>query len=481
MFSSLGLFDPGWRDFSVRSSNTEIALLWLLAGILGFLLYHYLIGRKAKMSKEAEIRLAHLEKDLHDERTRHHKVKHQLDAALSKANAFSSSASEMEKLKARIHDLQKESDLSRSVSDKLKADLASEHAKVTSMIVDHSDVEALRNRVRNQEKELNESRGQVQQLRTGLDQALNEKSRLAASMNESQLTDLRNKIQKLEGDLHSSRLMVVKFQTEASAVEEEKKRNSQSSLTNDERSRDTDALKSRIEKLEGELQKLRQANAGMDELRAQLEQAKAETRKWENEAEAQGRNAASALELEQTVSKLKAELQQIRTENQHLTSDLSAARSDDSAAADQAIALATTNKALQEAQSRISILESEQQSGMAASAQLASRIETLLQEKKRLENELNTVTSLPEPNDPLLKIEGIGPKIEELLNKGGIVSYRQLASASTERLQAILDDAGEQYRIHDPGTWPEQARLLAEGKLEAFEDLTLKLKGGKRV
>jgi len=480
MFQFLGIFDPGWRDLAVRHANTEITLLWLLAGIIGFLLYHFLMGRRVKASKEVELRLGRAEKELQDERNRHHKVKHQLDSALAKANAYSSSASELEKLKSRLHDQQKELDHTNARTEKLRNELAEEHAKVTSMIVDHSEVEAMRNRVKNQDKDLGDLRTQVVQLKTALDQAQNERSRMAASVNESQVTDLRNKIQKLEADLHSSRLLVVRYQTEVNAVEEEKKRNQEASVAIEDRTRESDALRSKIERLEGDLQKLRQANAAQEELKSQLEGVRAEVGKWKNEADAQGRQAAKALELENSLSTLRGELQQAKEENRKFSSELAEARSDDARAADNAIALSASQTALKEAQSRAVQLESELHSCTAASAQMTHRTDELKAEIERLRGELNT-TALPEPADPLHKIEGIGPKIEDLLNAGGIVSFRQLANASQDKLKSILDAAGEQYRIHDPGTWPEQARLLAEGKLEAFEDLTRKLKGGRKV
>jgi predicted flap endonuclease-1-like 5' DNA nuclease len=480
MFQFLGIFDPGWRDLAVRQANTEITLLWLLAGIIGFLLYHFLMGRKARASKEAEIKLARLEKDFHEERARHHKVKQQLDAALSKANAYSSSASEQEKLKVRVHDLQKELEHSQADGQKLKNELAQEHARVTSMIVDHSEVEALRNRSRNQDKELGELRVQATQLKTALDQAQNERSRMAASMNEGQVAELRTKIQKLENDLHSSRLLVVKYQTEVNAVEEDKKRNLEASMALDDRAREGDVLKSKMEKLESDLQKLRQANAGMEELKVKLAAANSETGKWKDEADAQGRQAAAALELEQSLSAARGELQQLKEENRKLSGALEEAKSDDGRAAETAIALSAAQAALSEAQSKNVRLEAEWQSCTASGQALQAKVGELQAELSRLRDELSA-SSLPEVPDPLVKIEGIGPKIAELLHAGGIVSFRQLASASQEKLHAILDAAGEQFRIHDPGTWPEQARLLAEGKLEAFDDLTRKLKGGRRV
>lgn len=81
--------------------------------------------------------------------------------------------------------------------------------------------------------------------------------------------------------------------------------------------------------------------------------------------------------------------------------------------------------------------------------------------------------------DDLKVVEGIGPKIEQLIHAGGITTWAGLAAAPIERLQEILDAAGERYRIHDPGTWPRQAGLLAEGRWEDFQQLTDDLTGGR--
>jgi predicted flap endonuclease-1-like 5' DNA nuclease len=87
----------------------------------------------------------------------------------------------------------------------------------------------------------------------------------------------------------------------------------------------------------------------------------------------------------------------------------------------------------------------------------------------------------PEKKDDLKVIEGIGPKIEELLHGGGIYSYRQLANAPVDKLKEILIAAGERYKMHDPTTWPQQSALLADGKMEEFQKLTDSLKGGRVV
>ncbi|MCO6489895.1 MAG: 50S ribosomal protein L27 [Phaeodactylibacter sp.] len=83
--------------------------------------------------------------------------------------------------------------------------------------------------------------------------------------------------------------------------------------------------------------------------------------------------------------------------------------------------------------------------------------------------------------DDLKLVEGIGPKIEGLLNDAGINTWQELADAPTEKVQAILDEAGPRYRMHDPATWAKQAKLAADGQWEELETLQDSLKGGKEV
>lgn len=81
--------------------------------------------------------------------------------------------------------------------------------------------------------------------------------------------------------------------------------------------------------------------------------------------------------------------------------------------------------------------------------------------------------------DDLKKVEGIGPKIEGLMNDAGIYTFAELASSSIERLKKILDDAGPRYRIAKPDTWPQQAALARDGKWDELNDLQDNLKGGR--
>ena len=86
----------------------------------------------------------------------------------------------------------------------------------------------------------------------------------------------------------------------------------------------------------------------------------------------------------------------------------------------------------------------------------------------------------PAKADDLTKVEGIGPKINEILLGAGINSFADLAAAPVVGLKDVLTAAGSNFASHDPGTWPEQAALAAKGDWEAFDKLKAELDGGKR-
>jgi predicted flap endonuclease-1-like 5' DNA nuclease len=71
--------------------------------------------------------------------------------------------------------------------------------------------------------------------------------------------------------------------------------------------------------------------------------------------------------------------------------------------------------------------------------------------------------------DDLKLIEGIGPKIEELLNQADICTFEDLAATSVTRLRAILDAGGNRFQIHNPEPWVQQATLAAEGNWEGLK------------
>ena len=81
--------------------------------------------------------------------------------------------------------------------------------------------------------------------------------------------------------------------------------------------------------------------------------------------------------------------------------------------------------------------------------------------------------------DDLTKIEGIGPKMAGVFTAAGIGSFSELAAKSADELKAILDAAEGNFAAHDPGTWPEQAKMAADGKWDELKVWQDELDGGK--
>lgn len=94
-------------------------------------------------------------------------------------------------------------------------------------------------------------------------------------------------------------------------------------------------------------------------------------------------------------------------------------------------------------------------------------------------NKAKAVIEKKVKQDDLKLVEGIGPKIAEHFIAGGISTWQELGNSTVEECQKILSDAGDRYTMHNPGTWPRQAKLMAEGKWEELKAWTDKLDGGK--
>lgn len=79
--------------------------------------------------------------------------------------------------------------------------------------------------------------------------------------------------------------------------------------------------------------------------------------------------------------------------------------------------------------------------------------------------------------DDLTLIEGIGPKINSILQAASVHTFAQLAVLEPQKIMDILTAAG--IRLADPKTWPEQARLAAAGEMERLRAYQDTLKGGR--
>jgi predicted flap endonuclease-1-like 5' DNA nuclease len=94
-------------------------------------------------------------------------------------------------------------------------------------------------------------------------------------------------------------------------------------------------------------------------------------------------------------------------------------------------------------------------------------------------NEVEFIVRSGTTKDDLKIIEGIGPKIESLLNDAGVYTFNQLANSDLAQIQAILAAAGRRYQMHDPSTWSRQAQMASEGNWDELRTWQDTLKGGK--
>lgn len=75
--------------------------------------------------------------------------------------------------------------------------------------------------------------------------------------------------------------------------------------------------------------------------------------------------------------------------------------------------------------------------------------------------------------DDLTVVEGIGPKISQLLIADGIETFRQLEKTEVSAIQKILDDAGPSFKLAKPESWPRQSGLCVAQdwkELKAYQD-----------
>ncbi|MEP7378772.1 MAG: hypothetical protein ABI725_04335 [Chloroflexota bacterium] len=88
--------------------------------------------------------------------------------------------------------------------------------------------------------------------------------------------------------------------------------------------------------------------------------------------------------------------------------------------------------------------------------------------------------AVPEAND-FAELEGIGPRIHDILRDAGITTFAQLAATPVARIRQILANAEVKFPVSAPDTWPEQARLAAEFRWAELDQLKKTLKAGVRT
>jgi predicted flap endonuclease-1-like 5' DNA nuclease len=81
-------------------------------------------------------------------------------------------------------------------------------------------------------------------------------------------------------------------------------------------------------------------------------------------------------------------------------------------------------------------------------------------------------------NDDIEIIEGIGPKIGDLFRENGAGSFDKVMNLSVPAMTAILEKGGSRFKLANPSTWAEQARLCYENRWSELQTLQDKLSAG---
>ncbi|APY10869.1 LSU ribosomal protein L21p [Seonamhaeicola sp. S2-3] len=151
---------------------------------------------------------------------------------------------------------------------------------------------------------------------------------------------------------------------------------------------------------------------------------------------------------------------------------------------------------------KIAKLEADLEACLKSKKTLKNDLDTCLTSKETYKRELNTtkaslanstneVALIPfnaataktvfgkkiKEND-LTVVEGIGPKIQGLFHNHDVKTWKALAECSIEKCQEVLKSGGDRFKMHNPSTWPKQAKLAYEGKWQELKDWQDQLDGG---
>lgn len=184
-------------------------------------------------------------------------------------------------------------------------------------------------------------------------------------------------------------------------------------------------------------------------------------------------------------ARLRIEMAGIEAEYSQLEAQLVGCQEEHAQCDVQTAALKKCDTALERANAQVSELERE--IANLRSELLAAEVQTRSSQAASVDAVADLpqraappVETLVEPDD-FTKVEGIGPKISALLIKSDIRTFADLAAVDVARLQTILAGAGSRYRLADPASWPQQARLAAAGDWDALTTLQSDLKGGRHT
>lgn len=132
---------------------------------------------------------------------------------------------------------------------------------------------------------------------------------------------------------------------------------------------------------------------------------------------------------------------------------------------------------------KVADLEKQNRDGLTRAEVAETRVRELESFLTEKEQEVATLSARANAmQDDLSFLDGIGPKVSAVLRFAGITSFSRLASTDMDRIREILEAENPNLlRLTDPSTWPEQARMAADGDWEALSALQNDLKSARRT
>ena len=143
--------------------------------------------------------------------------------------------------------------------------------------------------------------------------------------------------------------------------------------------------------------------------------------------------------------------------------------------------LAAARAAHDENQNLIALLQADIEGNKRSQQALSGRVTGMeraaqMEAERRINMTRYGFVSRTRDRDDLTLVEGIGPKIEELLMAAGIDTHAKLAVCPVEEIRHVLDAAGPAFKIANPGTWPRQAGLIVRNdwaELRRWQDVLI--------
>jgi predicted flap endonuclease-1-like 5' DNA nuclease/outer membrane murein-binding lipoprotein Lpp len=193
-------------------------------------------------------------------------------------------------------------------------------------------------------------------------------------------------------------------------------------------------------------------NTEIDALKRQVEAAKAESAKYQSEVNSYAVAALETKSQNDELESLKMQLSNAKEESAKWQAESQNSSSLSSSTSDELNSL--------KQQLEAAITESNQWKLKAQTSIIAAISDTT-----QAEATIGSLSPYEKISDTNLQIiEGIGPKVDEILKKNGINNFSDLSSKSTDEIKAILIPAGSLFAAMEPSSWIKEAQLATQGK-----------------